>query len=65
MTTTTYATRTAWEDMSTPAEFTADCRAAEARLAAPSPRTPLSPTTPEHRFEDLSSLAADVAYELD
>lgn len=65
MTTLTYSTRTAWEDMSTPAEFTADCRAAEARLAAPSPRVALVPTTPEHRFEDLSALAADVAFELD
>jgi hypothetical protein len=65
MTSTTLAARTAWEDMSTPAEFTRDCRAAEAHLATPTPRTPISPTTPEHRFEELSSLAADVAYELD
>ncbi|UDY22552.1 hypothetical protein [Nocardioides sp. Kera G14] len=57
--------RTAWEDMSTPAEYTADCRAAEAHLTVPTPRTPVPPVAPEHRFEELSGLARTVSYDLE
>lgn len=65
MTSTTFSTRSAWDDMSTPAELSADCRAAEAHLATPAPRAPFPAPAPEHRFEELSALAAGVAYELD
>ncbi len=65
MTSTTLSARTAWDDMSSPDELTADCRAAEAHLSTPAPRDPLPASAPEHRFEELSGLAAGVAYELD